>query len=148
MEIILKEDVLNLGFKDDIVNVKNGYGRNFLIPQGKAILATTSEKKILSENIKQKAFKEKKIIDNANSLAKKILKTQIKIKSKAGEGDKLFGSVNASDFSKVLKNAGFEIEKNQITLPGKTIKRLGKYEASIRLHREVVVNHDFEIISE
>ena len=117
MEIILKEDVLNLGFKDDIVNVKNGYGRNFLIPQGKAILATTSEKKILSENIKQKAFKEKKIIDNANSLAKKILKTQIKIKSKAGEGDKLFGSVNASDFSKVLKNAGFEIEKNQITLP-------------------------------
>ena len=148
MEIILKEDVLNLGFKDDIVNVKNGYGRNFLIPQGKAILATTSEKKILSENIKQKAFKEKKIIDNANSLAKKILKTQIKIKSKAGEGDKLFGSVNASDFSKVLKNAGFEIEKNQISLPGKTIKRLGKYEASIRLHREVVVNHDFEIISE
>ena len=148
MEIILKEDVLNLGFKDDIVNVKNGYGRNFLIPQGKAILATTSEKKILSENIKQKAFKEKKIIDKANSLAKKILKTQIKIKSKAGEGDKLFGSVNASDFSKVLKNAGFEIEKNQITLPGKTIKRLGKYEASIRLHREVVVNHDFEIISE
>tara|TARA_B100001059_G_scaffold114309_1_gene114468 strand:+ start:41 stop:487 length:447 start_codon:yes stop_codon:yes gene_type:complete len=148
MEIILKEDVLNLGFKDDIVNVKNGYGRNFLIPQGKAILATTSEKKILSENIKQKAFKEKKIIENANSLAKKILKTQIKIKSKAGEGDKLFGSVNASDFSKVLKNAGFEIEKNQITLPGKTIKRLGKYEASIRLHREVVVNHDFEIISE
>ena len=148
MEIILKEDVLNLGFKDDIVNVKNGYGRNFLITQGKAILATTSEKKILSENIKQKAFKEKKIIDNANSLAKKILKTQIKIKSKAGEGDKLFGSVNASDFSKVLKNAGFEIEKNQITLPGKTIKRLGKYEASIRLHREVVVNHDFEIISE
>ena len=148
MEIILKEDVLNLGFKDDIVNVKNGYGRNFLIPQGKAILATTSEKKILSENIKQKAFKEKKIIDNANSLAKKILKTQIKIKSKAGEGDKLFGSVNASDFSKVLKNAGFEIEKNQITLPGKTIKRLGKYEAIIRLHREVVVNHDFEIISE
>lgn len=148
MEIILKEDVLNLGFKDDIVNVKNGYGRNFLIPQGKAILATTSEKKILSENIKQKAFKEKKIIDKANSLAKKILKTQIKIKSKAGEGDKLFGSVNASDFSKVLKNAGFEIEKNQISLPGKTIKRLGKYEASIRLHREVVVNHDFEIISE
>lgn len=148
MEIILKEDVLNLGFKDDIVNVKNGYGRNFLIPQGKAILATTSEKKILSENIKQKAFKEKKIIDKANSLAKKILKTQIKIKSKAGEGDKLFGSVNASDFSKVLKNAGFEIEKNQITLPGKTIKRLGKYEASIRLHREVVVNHDFEIIPE
>lgn len=148
MEIILKEDVLNLGFKDDIVNVKNGYGRNFLIPQGKAILATTSEKKILSENIKQKAFKEKKIIDKANSLAKKILKTQIKIKSKAGEGDKLFGSVNASDFSKVLKNAGFEIEKNQISLPGKTIKRLGKYEASIRLHREVVVNHDFEIIPE
>ena len=148
MNIILLENIEKVGFKDEIVTVKNGYGRNFLIPQGKAILATTSEKKILSENIKQKAFKEKKIIDNANSLAKKILKTQIKIKSKAGEGDKLFGSVNASDFSKVLKNAGFEIEKNQITLPGKTIKRLGKYEASIRLHREVVVNHDFEIISE
>ena len=148
MEIILKEDVLNLGFKDDIVDVKNGYGRNFLIPQGKAILATSSAKKILSENIKQKAFKEKKIIDSANSLAKKILKTEIKIKAKVGAGDKLFGSVNASDFSKVLKNAGFEIEKNQISLPGRTIKRLGKYEASIRLHREVIFNHNFEIISE
>ncbi len=148
MEIILKEDVLNLGFKDDIVDVKNGYGRNFLIPQGKAILATSSAKKILSENIKQKAFKEKKIIDSANSLAKKILKTEIKIKAKVGAGDKLFGSVNASDFSKVLKNDGFEIEKNQISLPGRTIKRLGKYEASIRLHREVIFNHNFEIISE
>ena len=148
MDIILKEDVLNLGFKDDIVKVKNGYARNFLIPQGKAVIATISAKKILSENIKQKAFKQEKEIKDANTLAKKIQKVEVKIKSKVGSGDKLFGSVNAQNYIDALKNSGVELDKKQVILPGKTIKRLGQYDASIRLHREVIIKHAFEIISE
>ncbi|MDG2396389.1 MAG: 50S ribosomal protein L9 [Flavobacteriaceae bacterium] len=148
MDIILKEDVLNLGFKDDIVKVKNGYARNFLIPQGKAVIATISAKKILSENIKQKAFKQEKEIKDANTLAKKIQKLEVKIKSKVGSGDKLFGSVNAQNYIDALKNSGVELDKKQVILPGKTIKRLGQYDASIRLHREVIIKHAFEIISE
>ncbi len=148
MDIILKEDVLNLGFKDDIVKVKNGYARNFLIPQGKAVIATISAKKILSENIKQKAFKQEKEINDANALAKKIQKVEVKIKSKVGSGDKLFGSVNAQNYIDAFKKSGVELDKKQVILPGKTIKRLGQYDASIRLHREVIIKHTFEIISE
>ena len=95
MELILKEDIQNLGFKDDIVSVKNGYGRNFLIPQGKAIIATVSARKILMENLKQKAFKEKSIIDAVNKLADEIKVLEIKITSKVGSGDKLFGSLQS-----------------------------------------------------
>ena len=94
MELILKNDVPNLGFKDDIVSVKNGYGRNFLIPQGFAILATSSSKKVLAENIKQREFKEKKLIDEAKKVAKKLNKLEIKIPTKCGKGGKLFGSIS------------------------------------------------------
>ena len=93
MELILKNDVPNLGFKDDIVSVKNGYGRNFLIPQGLAILATTSSRKVLAENIKQREFREKKSIEEAQKLVKKLSKLEIKISAKSGSGDKLFGSI-------------------------------------------------------
>ena len=148
MEIILKQDVENLGFVDDIVSVKNGYGRNFLIPQGKAVLATTSAKKVLAENLKQKAFKEKKIIDDANALGEKLMAINIKISSKVGSGDKLFGSVTAADLVKAFEGNGHEIDKNAIAIPGKTIKRLGSYEAKIRLHREVAIQFPFEVIPE
>lgn len=148
MQIILKENVENLGFKDDLVKVKNGYGRNFLIPQGKAVLATTSAKKVLAENLKQKAFKEKKIIDDANALGEKLMAINIKISSKVGSGDKLFGSVTAADLVKAFEGNGHEIDKNAIAIPGKTIKRLGSYEAKIRLHREVVIQFPFEVIPE
>tara|TARA_A100001011_G_C13768476_1_gene618173 strand:- start:97 stop:549 length:453 start_codon:yes stop_codon:yes gene_type:complete len=148
MQIILKENVENLGFKDDLVKVKNGYGRNFLIPQGKAILATTSAKKVLAENLKQKAFKEKKIIDDANALGEKLMAINIKISSKVGSGDKLFGSVTAADLVKAFEGNGHEIDKNAIAIPGKTIKRLGSYEAKIRLHREVAIQFSFEVIPE
>ena len=148
MQIILKENVENLGFKDDLVKVKNGYGRNYLIPQGKAILATASAKKILAENLKQKAFKEKKIIDNATALGKKLMDLVIKIPSKVGSGEKLFGSVSALDLVKVFESQGHEIDKNSIAIPGKTIKRLGSYEAKIRLHREVSIQFPFEVIPE
>ena len=148
MQLILKEDIENLGFKDDIVTVKNGYGRNFLIPNGKAVLATKSEIKVLNENLKQKAHKEKKIIDEAKSLADKVSKLKIKIFSKIGSGDKLFGSVTNSHLAESISSKGIPIDKKQITLPGKNIKRLGNYEASVRVHREVIFKFPFEIVPE
>ena len=148
MELILKEDVQNVGFKDEIVIVKNGYGRNFLIPKGKAIIATESARKVLAENLKQRAFKEKSIIDEANKIAKKIKSLDVKISSKVGSGDKLFGSVTNSDLAIAISKKGSEIEKKFISLPGRNIKRLGKYTAKIRLHREVSFEFPFEIIAE
>ncbi len=148
MELILKEDVQNLGFKDDIVKVKNGYGRNFLIPNGKAVIASSSARKVLAENLKQRAFKEQKLVDDANKLGKKLQALEIKIKSKVGSGDKLFGSIGSQNLSTAFEQNGHDIDKKFITLPGKTIKRLGAYEATIRLHRTVVVKVAFEIISE
>jgi len=146
MELILKQDVENLGFKDDVVTVKNGYGRNFLIPQGQAILATSSAKKVLAENLKQRAFKEQKIVDDANKVAEAIKALEIKIAAKVGSGDKLFGSVNNINVSEALEKEGQDIDKKYITVPGGSIKRLGKYTAVVRLHREVSVDLDFEIV--
>ena len=111
MELILKEDVENLGFKDDLVTVKNGYGRNFLIPNGLAILATESNKKVLQEKIKQSQNKQKKAIDEANKIVKKLEKLDLKISAKALEGDKLFGSVTCREISKEIAENGIEIEK-------------------------------------
>ena len=147
MELILKEDVENLGFTDDIVSVKNGYGRNFLIPQGKAILATISAKKALAEKLKQSVNKDKSAIEEANKVLKKLEKSDINIAAKVVEGDKLFGSVTNSEIAKKLEEAGFEIEKNRIILSS-NIKKTGKYTANIRLHREVNFELSFEVVSE
>jgi len=146
MELILKNDVPNLGFKDDIVSVKNGYGRNFLIPQGLAVLATSSSKKILAENIKQREFKEKKLIDEAEKIAKKLDKLEIKISVKSGKAGKLFGSITNVNLNNELTNAGFEFDKKIINIQGGLIKRLGNYTATIRLHRDVIVEISFEVI--
>ena len=148
MELILKQDVANLGFKDDIVTVKNGYGRNYLIPQGYAILATPSAKKVLAETLKQRAFKEQKLIDDAKAEAEKLNGMEIKITAKAGEGDKLFGSVNNANLSEALEKEGVEIEKKYITIAGGNIKRTGKYDSKIRFHREVIVDFAFEVVAE
>ena len=148
MEIILKQDVQNLGFKDDIVNVKNGYGRNYLIPQGMAVLATPSAKKVLAENLKQRAFKEKKLIEDAQSLAKALQQLEIKILAKVGSGDKLFGSVNHSNLVEELAKVGHSIDKKYVHIAGGNIKRTGKYEANVRLHREVVIALPFEVVGE
>ena len=148
MEVILLEKVGKLGNIGDVANVKAGFGRNYLIPQGKAVLATASAKKVLAENLKQKAFKEKKIIDDATALGKKLMALVVKIPSKVGSGDKLFGSVSAVDLIKAFEAQGHEIDKNAIAIPGKNIKRLGSYEAKIRLHREVSIQFPFEIIPE
>jgi len=147
MELILKQDVENLGFKDDIVSVKNGYGRNFLIPNGEAILATISAKKVLAETLKQRAFKEKKVIDEAKSIAEAIAVLEIKIASKVGTGDKLFGSVNNIDLAAALQKEGQTIDKKFINVIGGNVKRLGKYDAVIRLHREVTVDLPFEVVA-
>ena len=146
MELILKQDVEGLGFKDDIVTVKNGYGRNYLIPQGFAILATSSAKKVLAENLKQRAFKEQKIVDDANELAETLKALEIKIAAKVGAGDKLFGSVNNINVAEALEKAGHEIDKKFINVIGGNVKRLGKYSAVVRLHREVSIDLPFEVI--
>jgi len=146
MELILKNDVPNLGFKDDLVSVKNGYGRNYLIPQGLAILATTSSKKVLAENIKQREFKEKKDIDEANKLVKKLAKLELKIGAKSGTGGKLFGSISSSDLNSELSNLGFDFDKKIIKIMGGSVKRLGTYVASLRLHRNVIHELSFEVI--
>ena len=147
MELILKHDVEGLGFKDDVVTVKNGYGRNFLIPGGKAILATISARKVLAENLKQRAFKEKKIVDEAQAIAEALKALQIKIAAKVGSGDKLFGSVNNIDLAAAIEKAGHSIDKKFINVTGGNVKRLGKYNAIIRLHRDVAVDFPFEIIA-
>ena len=148
MELILRQDVENLGFKDDVVAVKNGYGRNFLIPTGKASLATLSARKVLAENLKQRAYKEAKLIEDANVIAETVKGYEIKIASKTGSGDKLFGSVNNIDLAAALAKAGTNLDKKFIKVVGGSVKRLGKYEASVRLHRAVVAEITFEVVSE
>ena len=145
MELILKQDVQNLGFKDDIVTVKNGYGRNFLIPQGHAALATPSAKKVLAENLKQRAHKEAKVVNDAKELAEKLKAIEIKISAKAG-GEKLFGSITNIDIAEALAKGGSEIDRKYIT--SGIVKRTGKYTASVRLHRDVVVELPYEIVAE
>ncbi len=148
MELILKKDVENLGFTDDIVTVKNGYGRNFLLPQGLAVLATPSSKKVLAETLKQRAYKEKKIVDDAQKEADKLNGLEIKITSKTGEGNKLFGSVSNANLAEALEANEVSIDKKYITIAGGLIKRTGQYEAKIRFHRDVISNFSFEVVGE
>ena len=145
MELILKQDVQNLGFKDDVVTVKAGYGRNFLIPQGFAHMATPSARKVLAENLKQRAHKEAKVVADANAIADKLKALEIKISAKAG-GEKLFGSITNIDIAAALEKEGQAIDRKFIT--SGIVKRTGKYSASVRLHRDVVVDLPYEIIAE
>ncbi|MDC6389535.1 50S ribosomal protein L9 [Maribacter sp. PR1] len=148
MELILKEDVENLGFKDDLVSVKNGYGRNYLIPQGLATMATSSAKKVLAENLKQRAHKEKKVVDAANKTADALKALELKITAKTGTADKLFGSVTNGDLADAIAKEGHTIEKKFISIQGGSVKRTGPYNAQIRLHRDVVVDFPFEVVAE
>ena len=144
MNIILLENIEKVGFKDEIVTVKNGYARNFLIPQGKAILSTKSAIKILEEKRKQQAKKEEKVIADANSTAEALKELDIKIKAKISSGTKLFGKVTLAQFMSAIKNV--EIDKSFVNIP--SAKETGKYEATIRLHRKVTVTIPFEVIAE
>ncbi len=147
MEVILKQYIANLGHKDDIVEVKNGYGRNYLIPKGLAILATASAKKIHAENLKQRAHKEERIKNEALALAEKIKAVEIKIGAKTSSTGKIFGSVNTIQIADILKESGIEVDRRKIEIKD-AIKEVGTYKAIIKLHREVDVELPFEVFSE
>lgn len=148
MEIILLQDVPKLGQKDDLVKVKNGFGRNYLIPQGLAIAASSSAKKVHSENLRQRAHKEEKIKIEAQALAGKLGEVKIIVGAKTSTSGKIFGSVNTIQISEALKEKGFDIDRRSITLPEDQIKEVGSYKAIVKLHREVKVEVAFEIIAE
>jgi large subunit ribosomal protein L9 len=148
MEIILLQDVPKLGHKDDLVKVKNGYGRNFLIPKGLAVAASGSAKKVHAENLRQKAHKEEKIKIEAQAIADKLSGVSLVVGAKTSSSGKIFGSVNTIQIAEALKEKGFDIDRKNITLPEDQIKEIGSYKAVIRLHREVKVEIAFEIIAE
>jgi large subunit ribosomal protein L9 len=149
MEIILKQDITNLGYKNDLINVKDGYARNYLIPKGMAILATKTNKKILSEVTKQKAFKEEKIIKEAETIAKALENIELKIGAKAGTSGKIFGSVNVLQIAAALKEQHkMDIDKKIIHVDGESIKELGTYTATVNLHKDISVELKFEVIAE
>jgi len=148
MEIILKKDVESLGFVDDLVKVKNGYGRNYLIPRGYAVMATDSNRKMHEETLRQRAFKEQKMVDDAKTMSTSLLEAKIVVKGKVAEGGhKLFGSINSANLSDVLSGLGFEVDKKFIAIIGGSVKSLGKYNVVIRLHREVQIELEFEVIA-
>ena len=147
MEIILKQDIKNLGEKDDIVTVKSGYGRNYLIPQGFAVLATESAKKVLAENLKQAQFKQDKIKKDAEAIATRLEGVKLTIGAKAGESGKIFGSVNTIMVADALKKAGFEVDRRRITFETEP-KFVGEYLANLNLHKEVKVQVPFEVVAE
>ena len=148
MEIILLQDVSNLGNKDEIVKVKNGYARNYLIPNGMAITATESSKKILAENTKQRAHKEAKIKADAELVAKKMEGLKLTIGAKTSSTGKIFGSVNTIQIAEALSEKGFDIDHKVISLKEEQIKEVGTYTAEVKLHREDKVAIEFEVISE
>jgi len=147
MEVILKTDIKGLGYKNDLVAVKPGYGRNYLIPQGFAVLATTSNKKILAENIKQAAHKAEKVKTEAESLAAQIEKTALEIKAKIGESGKIFGKVTTLQISDALANKGINVDRKKISISS-PVTGAGEYEAEIDLHREVKTTVKFEVVAE
>ena len=149
MEIILTQDVKNLGYKNDIVNVKPGYARNFLIPQGMAILATDSARKVLAENMRQQAYKQEKIKKEAQDLAAVLEGLSLRIPAKAASTGKIYGSVNNVQIANAIKEAkGIEIDRKHILVDDDTIKEVGNYKAKVRLHKDVTVEISFEVFAE
>ena len=148
MEVILKQDIDKLGSKDDIVKVRPGYARNYLIPQGMATLATPSARKVHAENQRQRAHKEERLLSESQALAAKLEGTSLNIGAKAGENGKIFGSVNTIQISEALTKAGFEIDRKQISLDEDSIKELGEYEARVKLHKKVIATVKFTVVGE
>ena len=147
MQVILKEDVINLGYKDDIVTVKDGYGRNFLIPQGKAVIASESAKKVLAENLRQRAHKLAKIKEDAQALAAKLEGVSLTIGAKTSSTGTIFGSVTNIQVAEALAKAGHEVERKIIYIK-EAVKEVGSYKAILKLHKEVSVEIPFEVVSE
>jgi large subunit ribosomal protein L9 len=149
MEVILTQDVRSLGYKNDMITVKDGYARNYLIPKGLAKLATETNKKVLAEVVKQKAHKAEKILKEAETLAKALESLKIKIAAKAGTSGKIFGSVNDIQIANAIKEQhNFEIDRKDIHFDGDSIKELGEYIAKIKLHKDVTVELKFEVFGE
>ncbi len=148
MEVILKQDLKGLGYKNDIVKVKNGYGRNFLIPQRIAVLATDSNKKMQAEEIKQSSFKEQKLRNEATAMVAKFADVTVKVGAKAGESGKIFGSVTNIQLAEALKKAGYDVERKNIEMNEESIKALGTYSAKVRLFKEVSATINFEVVAE
>ena len=147
MEVILKEDVVNLGYKGDIVNVKKGYARNYLIPQGKAIIATESSKKVLAENLKQRAHKLEQIKAAAQELAEKLQSVSLTIGAKTSSTGTIFGSVTSIQIADATKEKGFEVDRKNIVIK-EAVKEVGNYVAVAKLHKEVSVDIPFEVVAE
>ena len=147
MEVILKEDILNLGYKDDIVDVKKGYARNFLIPQGKAIMASESAKKVIAENNRQRAHKLEQVKNEAEAFAAKMEGTTLTIGAKTSSTGTIFGSVTNIQIAEELAKKGFEVDRKYILIKDQ-VKEVGSYTASVRLHKEVSVEIAFEVVAE
>lgn len=148
MDVILKQDVDRLGFKNDIVNVKNGYARNYLIPQGFAVAATDSARKVVAETIRQQSHKAVKALEDAKALAEKMGGLSLKIGAKAGDSGKIFGSVNNIQVAEAMAAAGHVVERKNIDLGSEAIRDLGTYTATVKLHKEVTVEVSFEVVAE
>ncbi|MCO6482426.1 MAG: 50S ribosomal protein L9 [Flavobacteriales bacterium] len=148
MEVILKQDVEHLGFANDVVKVRDGYARNFLLPRKLAVPATPSERKQLAETLKQRAHKEAQIREEAERNAAKLAGQVIKITAKVGEKGRIFGSVNTIMLSDALQALGVEVDRKHIKIKGEAIKTIGKYEAEVTFHREVVKVIPFEVVEE
>ncbi len=148
MNVILKQDMPNLGHKDDIVTVKNGYARNYLIPQGFAINATARNKKVHEEILRQRAHKEEQMKEAAMELAEKLKEVSLTIGAKTSTKGKIFGSVNTIQIAEALIEKGFEVERKNISIKEDIIKEIGSYSATVKLHRDVLVDIPFEIVSE
>ena len=149
MDIILKEDIENLGFKNELVSVKPGYARNFLVPQGKAIAATPSNKKVWEENLRQRSHKEAKVKEEAEKIAKALETAKVTVGAKVGEaGKKIFGSVNNIQIADSIAALGHNVDKKNIKILGSQIKEVGTYQAEIRLHKEVKITIDFDVVAE
>lgn len=148
MEIILKKNIDGLGYTNDLVSVKNGYGRNFLIPTGQAILATVSAKKVREENLRQRAHKEAKIVEEAKGFAAKLEAMSIKIGAKVGESGKIFGSVNTIQLAEAINSLGVVIDRKNISIVNEPIKSVGSYEAKVKLHKGVEQAITFEVVGE
>lgn len=149
MEIILKQDINNLGHKDDIVTVKNGYATNYLIPQGMAIMATATAKKVHAENLRQRAHKEAKIREDATALAAKLEGLTVKLATKVSETGKIFGSVNNIQIAEALAVLGYEIDRRNITIiDSDNLKEVGIYDASVKCYKEIKANIKIEVVGE
>ena len=147
MEVILKEDIITLGYKDDVVNVKEGYARNFLIPQGKAIIASPSAKKVLAENMKQRAHKIEQVKNDAQAIADKMEGTTLSIGAKTSSTGTIFGSVTNIQIAEELAKKGFDVDRKLIIIKDQ-VKEVGSYTATIKLHKEVSIEIPFEVVSE